>query len=135
MATIKLDVCFGGFIFALMIDWHVAWILEEIYKLIYLKTKCPIQILYILTKVCTLINPISSNSNPASQQEAKASCHFYFTRGLSIFYQLLATLERWLGSKSSPVKKNCLKGPNFVGFFEEKLWTPLRMGRGLGGCR
>ena len=31
---IKLDVCFGGFIFALMIDWHVAWILEEIYKLI-----------------------------------------------------------------------------------------------------
>ena len=106
---IKLDVCFGDFIFAVTIDWHVAWILEEICKLILLKTKCPIQsllqILCILTKACTLINFISSNSNPTSQREAKASSHFYFTRGHSIFYLPLAPLERWLGSKSSPIKK------------------------------
>ena len=133
---IKLDVCFGDFIFAVTIDWHVAWILEEICKLILLKTKCPIQsllqILYILTKVCTLINPISSNSNPTSQREAKPSSHFYFTRGHSIFYLLLTPLERWLESKSSPIKKKLSEGSRFCWLLWGKTLNPLK-GQGGGG--
>lgn len=85
----------------------------------------------------TVIIHISGSSNPISQWEAKDGCHFYFIRGHSIFYLLLAPLGRRLESKSSPLKK-LSEGSKFCWPWRKNL-SPLKdsrdRGEGGGGAR